>query len=66
MDEVQQDKADRLAALVASDDFQELIMQDYVQSTVDAVGKNFSGSQDDVDALKAVSSFNNYIMFTYN
>ena len=49
------DKGKAVERLYASQDFQEVILKDFIESTAIDVGSSFEGSESDIEALKAVS-----------
>jgi len=47
--------------LIATPEFRQLILEDYIEHQAVDTGTAFTGSVDDVDTLKAISHLNQYI-----
>ncbi len=54
-------KANRLKDLMETDDFKELILNDYIHQTSVEVGTNYTGDRSDVESLLAITHFKQYL-----
>ncbi len=47
--------------LIATPEFRQLILEDYIENQAVDTGTAFTGSVDDIDTLKSISNLNQYI-----
>ena len=61
-DEIEYKELQQLATeLLKNNAFQKVIVDLYVKKTAIGIGSTFTGSADDIDALKAVTHLNNFM-----
>jgi len=55
------DKAKKVERLYNNKDFQDVILEDYINTQVLALGLNFDATESDLDSLKAITHLSRYL-----